>query len=320
MRVLVAGASGAIGLALIPKLVAAGHSVVGITRSPGKRASISALGAGVAVADALDEAQILKVTEDARPEVIVHELTDLGAATDLRHFDRTFRVTNLLRTRGLDYLLEAGRKMGVKRFVAQSYCGWPYERVGAPIKSESDPLDPHPPAEMIAALDAIRYLENTLRSENSLQGVVLRYGSFYGPGTGLTGEAVAKAIIHRRFPVIGDGGGWWSFVHIDDAATATALAIERGAPGTYNIVDDEPAPAREWIPALARILKARPPLHLPKWLARLLAGEHLVTMMTESRAGSNLKAKRELAWRPQYGSWRQGFEVSLRSSPAVPIP
>jgi nucleoside-diphosphate-sugar epimerase len=301
-------------MSLIPKLIEAGHSVLGVTRTSSKGAAIAALGAEVAVADGLDRSQMRNVTLTANPEVIVHEMTALAAGSDLRHFDGTFKVTNLLRTRGLDHLLQAGREAGVKRFVAQSYCGWPYAREGAAVKSESDPLDPCPPAEMQSTLNAIRHLERTLTTETSLQGVVLRYGTFYGAGTGLLSEPAVKEILRRRFPVIGDGGGWWSFVHIDDAAAATALAVERGSPGIYNVVDDEPAPASEWIPALARILNAPPPRHVPKWLARLLAGEHLVAMMTESRAGSNFKAKREFHWRPRYASWRQGFEASVRTS------
>jgi nucleoside-diphosphate-sugar epimerase len=249
--------------------------------------------------------------------VIVHQMTALGNGGDLRHFDRTFKMTNLLRTQGLDNLLAAARDAGVHRVVAQSFCGWPYAREGTPIKTESEPLDATPPAQMQSSLDAIRYLEGTLTRDASLQGVVLRYGAFYGSDTGVLSEPMIKDVRARRLPLFGDGGGWWSFVQIDDAAAATALSVERGAPGIYNIVDDEPAPAHEWIPALARMLHAPPPRHLPVWLARLLAGEHLVVMMTQSRAGSNAKARQALGWRPQYASWRQGFEATLR--PAEPM-
>ncbi len=308
MRVFIAGATGAVGIRLVERLVSAGHSVVGLTRTPAKQALLTGIGAEAAVADALDRDAVIAAVVAASPDVVVHEVTALGDNIDLRNFDRAFAATNRLRTEGLDILMAAAQRAGARRLVAQSYCGWPYARQGGPVKSEDDPLDPEPPQRMRQTFEAIRYLERTV---TAAEGVALRYGGFYGPGTGALAPSTIDQLRRRRMPLIGDGGGWWSFVHVDDAAAATALAIERAAPGIYNIVDDEPAPVRDWLPALAAIVGARPPLQVPKWLARLLAGEHIVTMMTEVRAGSNAKAKRELGWQPIYPSWRQGFAAAL---------
>ena len=305
MRIFVAGATGAIGHRLVPRLVGGGHSVTGLTRTPAKAGVLRNLGAEPIVADALDQKAIHAAVNIARPDVIVHELTDLTGASDLRHFDRSFANSNRLRTTGTDHLLAAAHENGVKRMVAQSFCGWPYARSGGHVKSEDDPLDPNPPREQSHSLAAIRHLEDAVTKAATPAGVVLRYGAFYGPGTGLLDAATIEQFRKRRMPVIGGGTAWWSFIHIDDAAEATALAVEQGS-GIYNIVDDDPAPVHEWLPAIAAALGAKPPLHVPAWLARLLAGEHLVVMMTESRAGSNAKAKRELGWRPQHPSWRQG--------------
>jgi 2-alkyl-3-oxoalkanoate reductase len=311
MRIFVAGATGSVGRRLVPRLVRAGHAVVGLTRTPAKAASLRDLGAEPAVADALDERTLRAAVAAARPDVIVHELTDLTGASDLRKFDRTFANSNLLRTRGTDHLLAAARDVGVKRFVAQSYCGWPYARSGGNVKSETDPLDPNPPKELQRSLDAIRYLENAVTNATGIDGVVLRYGSFYGNDTGMFDAGFINEIRKRHVPLIGSGAGWWSFLHIDDAAEATVAAIERGR-GVYNVVDDEPTPVREWLPTLADMLGAKPPIHIPAWLARFFAGEHLVGMMTEARAGSNAKAKNELEWRPQHPSWREGFAEIIR--------
>jgi nucleoside-diphosphate-sugar epimerase len=307
MRIFVAGASGAVGRRLVPRLISAGHSVVGLTRTSAKAELIRKLGAEPVVADGLDEKAMRAAVGAAQPDVIVHEMTDLGGI-DLRHFDRSFATSNRLRTEGTDNLIAAAKVAGsVKRFVAQSFCGWPYARTGGAMKSETDPLDPSPPQEFRASLDAIRYLEDSVANVPSLEGLVLRYGAFYGYGTGMFEGAMIDQVAHRRVPLVGSGEGWWSFLHIDDAAEATMLAVERGASGIYNIVDDEPAQAREWLPVLADMLGAKPPFRIPTWLARFVAGEHLVTMMTESRAGSNAKARRELGWAPAYPSWRQGF-------------
>jgi 2-alkyl-3-oxoalkanoate reductase len=313
MRVFVAGATGAVGCRLVPLLVAPGHVVFGMSRSPDKAAAIERTGATAVIADGLDRAAVRAAVLAAKPDVVVHQLTALRGMTDLRKFDRAFAQTNRLRTRGLDNLLAPAREAGTRRIVVQSYCGWPYARTGPPLKSEDEALDPDPPRELRRSLDAIRYLERAATT-SGLDGVVLRYGSFYGPDTGMLSAAALDQVRKRRFPLIGDGNGWWSFLHIDDAAAVAAMAVERGAAGIYNIVDDEPAPAREWLPALARIIGAKPPLHVPAWLGRLLAGEHLVEMMTQARAGSNVKAKRELGWRPLHPSWREGFATEVARS------
>jgi 2-alkyl-3-oxoalkanoate reductase len=314
MRVFLAGVTGAMGRRLLPLLLAAGHSVVGLTRSPVRAETIRRAGGEAAVGDALDRAAVVAAVTGARPDVIVHQMTALGGANDLRRFDRSFALTNRLRTQGLDNLLAAARQAATARLVAQSFCGWPYAREGGPIKSEDDPLDPAPPPALRRTLEAIRYLERAVTGSPGVEGVVLRYGAFYGPATGLFDGPLADQLRRRRVPLIGNGNGWWSFVHIDDAAAATAAAIERAAPGVYNIVDDAPAPVREWLPTLALMLGARPPRNVPTWLARIAVGEPIVTMMTEVRAGSNAKARRELAWRPVRASWRQGFAAVLAQS------
>ena len=246
---------------------------------------------------------------EAEPEVIVHELTALSGDFDLRHFERTFAETNRLRTEATDHLLAAGRAVGVKRFVAQSYAGWPAERTGGPVKNEDDPLDHTPPETVRSTLEAILYLESAVTGAGWTEGVVLRYGGFYGPGTSLDAEGgeMTEALRKRKFPVVGNGAGVWSFVHIEDAADATVAAIERGRRGIYNIVDDEPAPVSEWLPAVANAVGARAPRHVPRWLGRMLAGEAATVMMTEVRGASNAKAKRELGWEPKHRSWRDGF-------------
>ncbi len=287
-------------------MVGKGHSVVGLTRTPAKTGVLRELGAEPVVADALDEKAIHAAVVAARPDVIVHQLTDLKGALDLRKFDRTFASSNRLRTAGTDYLLAAARDCGAKRIVAQSFCGWPYAREGGYVKTEDDPLDPNPPQEFRGTLDAIRHLEHAVTTTPGIAGVALRYGGFYGPGTGVFDPVTIEQIRKRRMPLIGRGTAWWSFLHIDDAAQATALAIERGC-GIYNIVDDDPAPVHDWLVALAAMLGAKPPFRVPAWLGRLAAGQHIVLMMTQSRAGSNARARRELGWSPRYSSWRQGF-------------
>jgi nucleoside-diphosphate-sugar epimerase len=306
MRVFVAGATGAIGRQLVPRLVAAGHEVHGITRYESKQSMLEELGAVPMVADALDPDQVAEAVARARPDVIVHQLTAIGAV-DMRHFDRDFALTNRLRTEGTDHLLSAGQAVGVRRFVAQSN-STPYARTGAAVKREEDPLDPTPAREMRGMVAAIRHLEEAVLGADWTEGIVLRYGGFYGPGTSMApGEQLPEMIRKRKFPLVGDGGGVWSFIHVADAAEATVAAIEHGGRGVYNIVDDDPAPVSEWLPALAALVGARPPIRVPAWLGRLFAGEHLVSMMTEVRASSNAKARRELGWQPAHPSWRQGF-------------
>ncbi|MGA9370948.1 MAG: NAD(P)-dependent oxidoreductase [Solirubrobacterales bacterium] len=313
MRIFVAGATGALGRQLLPRLTERGHEVTGMTRTDSKAALIEELGAAPAVADALDAEQVARAVAEADPEVIVHEMTALSGGIDMRHPDRAFETTNRLRTEGTDHLLAAGRAVGIDRFVAQSFTGWPYERTGGPIKDEDAPLDPHPLSSMRKTFDAIRYLERTVSGAEWTTGVVLRYGGFYGPGTSLwTGGEHLEPILQRKFPVVGNGEGIWSLIHIEDAATATVAAIEHDKRGIYNVVDDEPARVREWLPKLAEMLGAPPPRRVPKWVGRLFAGKPGVIMMTEMRGASNAKAKRELSWEPRYPSWREGFKLLAR--------
>jgi nucleoside-diphosphate-sugar epimerase len=318
MRVFVAGATGAIGKRLVPLLVEAGHSVTGMTRSETKAAAIRSAGADAVVADALDSNAVESAVKRARPEVIVHELTAIPAAFDIRRFAEQFAPTNLLRTKGTDHLLAAAQLAGTRRFVAQSYTGWPYARAGGPVKTEADPLDPKPPSAMRDTLRAIQHLESAVLQAHGIDGVILRYGGFYGPGNAIgEGGIMVREVRRRRVPIIGGGTGVWSFIHIDDAARATLAAVERGKPGIYNIADDEPAPVSEWLPALARLLGAKPPRRLRAWLGRLAVGEHGVVMMTQIRGASNQKAKSELAWRPIWTTWRDGFQSGLSDTAAA---
>jgi nucleoside-diphosphate-sugar epimerase len=308
VKILVAGATGALGRKLVPLLVTRGHEVVGLTRSPSKREAVRGLGATPVVLDALDGDAVARAVGAAGPEVIVHELTALAGGVDLRRFDRAFAATNRLRTEGTDHLLAAGRAVGIRRFVAQSYAGWPSAREGGPVKTEEDPLDPAPAAAMRETHAAIRHLEEVVVGAGWTEGVVLRYGGLYGPGTSMSRDGEHVGLIRRRrFPVVGDGAGVWSFVHVEDAAEATVAAVERGRRGIYNIVDDDPAPVAEWLPAVARGLGARPPRHVPLRVGRLLAGEAAAVMMTQVRGASNTKAKRELGWTPGHPSWREGI-------------
>ena len=313
MRIFVAGASGALGSRLVPLLVGRGHDVVGTTRHAGKADLVRALGAQAAVLDPLDHDQVLAALADAKPDVVVHELTALSGPPDLRNIDRYFAMTNRLRTAGLDSLLEAARAVGARRMVAQSFTGWPNARTGNAPKTEDDPLDPHPATATRETFAAIRHVDETMRDARGIEGISLRYGAFYGPGNTLgRNGATLEMIRKRRLPIVGGGTGVWSFVHIDDAALATALAIEgAGTPGVYNIVDDEPAPVYEWLPYLAAQVGAKPPIRLPAWLVRPLIGEPGVRAMTVVRGSSNAKARRELGWQPRYASWREGFRDGL---------
>jgi nucleoside-diphosphate-sugar epimerase len=305
MHIFLAGATGALGRALVPKLLERGHTVTGTTRSAAKADALRALGATPVIVDGLDRDAVVAAVAATRPDAIVHEMTALSGLADVRHIERSFADTNRLRVEGTDNLLAAARAAGVERVVAQSFAGWPYARAGGPVKSEDDPLDPAPPAQLRSSLDAIRHLESAVTGAG---GVVLRYGGFYGPGTGIApGGDQWQTVRARKFPVVGDGGGVWSFVHIDDAASATVAALERYTPGEiYNVVDDEPAPVREWLPALASSIGARPPRHVPRFVGRLM-GEHVVAMMCEIRGASNAKARAVLEWTPAWPSWRQGF-------------
>jgi 2-alkyl-3-oxoalkanoate reductase len=311
MRVFLAGAGGAIGRYLVPRLIQSGHEVVAMTRSPKKVDALRDAGAYPVVADGLDRAAVLAAVTGAEPEVVVHQMTALtDLAGNMRHFDDEFAVTNELRTKGTDHLLEAARAAGARRLVVQGYSGWPSVREGGPVKTEDDPLDPDPPAAMRRTLEAFRYMERTVLSSPDVEGVVLRYGGFYGTLQDMPPEMIAM-IRKRRFPVVGNGAGVWSFVHLDDAAAATVAALDHGAPGIYNVVDDDPAPVAEWLPTMADALGAKPPRHVPAWLGRLAAGEAGLSMMTKVRGSSNAKAKRELGWRPRYASWRDGFREAF---------
>jgi 2-alkyl-3-oxoalkanoate reductase len=317
MKVFVAGASGAMGKRLVPQLLAGGYEVVALTRSAGKARELHALGAEPVVADALDRTAIMQAVMRAEPEVVIHQLTGLAGATSFRNFDKEFALTNRLRTEGTNHLLAAARAAGVRRFIAQSYGNWNYARTGSGLKTEDDALDPSPPRNQRRSLAAIRHLEEAVVGAG---GIALRYGNFYGPGTGvaLDGDIVAQ-VRKRRFPIVGDGAGVWSFVHMDDAATAAIDAIERGEPGIYNIADDEPAPVAAWLPALAEAVGAKPPRRVPVWLGRLAAGDVGVSMMTRIRGTSNAKARRELGFVPRYPSYREGFARGLGDVP-VPSP
>jgi nucleoside-diphosphate-sugar epimerase len=308
MKILVAGATGAVGTQLVPRLVAHGHEVWGTTRTPSKQAVLSDLGATPMVADALDADAVSRVVAQAQPDVIVHELTALSGAMEMRKPDRDFALTNRLRTEATDHLLAAGRAVGVQRFVAQSFAGWPFARRGGPVKTEDDPLDTTPASTMRETLAAIRHLEEAVADAGWTEGIVLRYGGFYGPGTSLgPGGEHVDLLRQRKFPVVGGGGGVWSFVHIEDAADATVAAVEHGRRGIYNVVDDDPAPVAEWLPVAADAVGARPPRHVPRWLGRLVAGEAATIMMTEIRGASNAKARETLGWEPAHPSWREGF-------------
>lgn len=308
MRVLVAGATGVVGKQLVPQLIAAGHQVTATTRSPGKADGLRAAGANVAVVDGLDAVGIGEAVARAEPEVVIHQMTALGAGFDLRHPDTTFAKTNQLRTRGLDHLLAAAQAAGARRVIAQSYTGWDNVRTGGPVKTEDDPLDPDPPQAMRPTLEAIRYLEHAVLT-SPMEGIALRYGNLYGPGAS---DLLVGMIKRRQVPVIGNGAGIWPWVHVQDAASAAVAALERGT-GIYNIVDDDPAPVSDWLPALAAAVGAKKPFKVPAWLGRLAASETAVVMMTQVRGSSNAKAKRELRWELAWPTWRDGFTRGLHT-------
>jgi nucleoside-diphosphate-sugar epimerase len=320
MKVFVAGATGVLGRALVPQLVARGHEVVGMTRSASKQDLLRSLGARPFVADALDPDAVAQAVASAEPEVIVHQLTALSgplSARDARRPDRSLAatMTNRLRTEATDHLLAAGRAVGARRFVAQSFGAFRFAHTGGRVLTEAEPFDPNdPPAALRTVQAGYLYLEQAVTTIEWGEGLALRYGGFYGPGTSVSlapDAEMAGPIRKRRFPIVGDGGGVWSHVHVEDAAAATAAAVDHGKPGIYYVVDDDPAPVREWLPVLAGALGAKPPRRVPRWLARLLAGEAATVMMTEAKGASNAKAKRELGWQLRYPSWRQGFAQGL---------
>jgi nucleoside-diphosphate-sugar epimerase len=300
MRVFVAGSSGAIGTRLVPQLIEAGHEVIGTSTSPAGADRLRTLGAEAAVLDLLDREAVRRAVLGSSPDAIVSEATALRDARFSRNLDRSFGQTNRLRTEGTDALLAAAWEAGVPRFITQSFASMRYAREGGPVKTEEDPLDPEPPEGAAETFAAMRYLDETVTGAG---GIVLRYGGFYGAEN----DGLIEPVRKRQFPIVGDGGGVFSFVHLDDAAAATVLALGHDGPAIYNVVDDEPAPVREWLPAMAEALGAKPPRHFPVWLARLVAGEGAVMIGTKGRGASNAKAKRELGWTLRYPTWRQGF-------------
>ena len=314
MRIFIAGGTGAVGVRMVPLLVAAGHEVYGSTRHDAGCKALAGMGATGIVMDPLDAQSVHDAVAKAEPEVVVHQLTALGGLSgNLKKWDQDFAMTNRLRTEGTDHLLAASRAAGVRRFVAQSFGGgWTYERTGGWVKDESTPMITDPGKEARGALAAIRHLEEAVTAASDLEGLVLRYGNFYGPGNAASREgAIGELLRAGKMPVVGGGTGVWSFVHIDDVGAATAAAVERGAPGIYNIVDDEPAPVNQWMPFLAEQVGGRNPMRLPAWLARPLIGEFGVALMTSVRGSSNAKAKRELGWTPSYATWREGFRTGI---------
>ena len=304
MHVFIAGGTGALGTRLVRQLVERGHQVTATTRDPAKTAGLEGLGAHAVVVDGLDSAGVGEAVATAEPDAVVHQMTALSGGINPKHFDRSFATTNRLRTEGLDHLVAAAEASGVRQIVAQSFTGWPNIRSGGWVKDEEDPLDPEPPKAQRESLAAIRHLEETVQKAD---GTVLRYGGFYGDAS----DAMIPVVRKRQFPLVGGGTGYMSWVHLDDAARATVLALEQEARGVFNIVDDEPAPASEWLPYLAECVGAKPPLRLPVWVARLVAGDVAVSMLTRTRGSSNARAKRELGWELRWPSWREGFRDGL---------
>jgi 2-alkyl-3-oxoalkanoate reductase len=313
MRVFVAGASGAIGTRLVPQLIDRGHDVVATFRKPANAERLRALGAEPVALDLLDARAVREAVLAAEPDAIAHEATALGDAVWSRNFDKVFAGTNALRTKGTDALLAAAREAGVRRFVAQSFASYRYLREGGPVKTEDDPLDPTAPGNALESWAAMDYLDKAV---TDFGGIVLRYGVFYGAAN----DGLVEPVLKRQYPIVGDGGGITSWIHLEDAAAATVLALDQDGPAIYNIVDDAPAPVREWLPVVVGALSAKPPRRFPTWLARLFAGEAAVVMGTTARGASNAKAKRELGWTLRYPSWRQGFPVVYARSAASPAP
>ena len=306
MRVLVAGAGGVVGVRLVPQLVARGHHVTATTTHSDKVETLRALGAEAIVMNGLDATSVREAVLSAQPDAVIHQMTALSGKPDIKHLDRWLAVTNELRTTGTRHLLAAAEAAGVERFIAQSFTGWTNSRTGGALKTEDDPLEDDPAKDQVKSLAAIRFLEGAVL-EAPLKGVTLRYGSLYGPAAS---DVLMAAVRARQWPIVGDGAGVWSWLHVDDAAAATVAALERASCGLYNIVDDDPAAVADWLPYLAKVADAKPPLRAPVWLARVLIGDVGVRWMTEARGASNEKAKHELAWQPAYRSWREGFTAT----------
>ena len=310
MRVFVAGGSGVLGRRLVPQLVERGHHVTATTTSAAKVGLLEQLGAEAVVMDGLDAASVGHAVASAEPEAIIHQMTAINPAhagkPDIKHPDQWFAGTNRLRVEGTDHLLAAAQAQGVTRFLAQGYASWNGLREGGWVKTEEDPLDTFEGTATAPVMAAMKHVEDAVTAYG---GTVLRYGALYGPGA--TDDQV-EMVRKRQYPLVGRAQGYSSWIHLDDAASATVLALELGATGVFDIVDDDPAPASEWLPYLAKVAGAKPPLRVPVWLARIAAGDQAVMMMTEGRGFSNAKAKRELGWTLRYPSWRQGFEEGLR--------
>jgi nucleoside-diphosphate-sugar epimerase len=318
-KVFIAGANGAVGQRMVPRLIKHGYEVTAMVRSLDKVGQARALGAKTVVADALNRDEVMRAVAQAKPDVVIHQLTALSRIKNFKKFDNDFAMTNRLRTESTDYLIAAAQEAGATRFLAQSYGGWTYERTGDALKTEESAFDPNPPANQRKSLEAIRYLEDKTVNAKGMTGIAFRYANFYGPGTSFDSRtgSVTELVRKHQLPLLGDAAGVWSFIHLDDVASAAIAGIERGHAGIYNIVDDDPAPTSVWIPELARILGAKKPMHMPVWLGRLFIGEVGVSMMTQIRGVSNEKAKRELEWMPQYKSWRDGFRRGIGD---LPIP
>lgn len=308
MKIFIVGGTGVVGKNLIPLILESGHEVVALTRSAEKAIELEKQGVKIKIADPLDSNQLISVIEEAKPEIIIHQLTALKQAVNFKKLDEEFVMTNRFRTEVTDTILTGARLVGAKRVIVQSFCGWPYAPTGGPIKTEEDPLDINPPASFRKTLASIKYLEDAVRKTNDIQVLALRYGLFYGPGTRIAKSSfIVEQIRQRKMPIVGNGRGIWSFIHIKDVAQATLFAISKGEPGIYNVVDNEPAPVSTWLPFLSEIVGAKSPKNIPAWIAKFAIGEGGVFMMTKIRGGSNEKIKREFGWQPIFPSWRQGF-------------
>lgn len=312
MRILLAGASGAIGRTLIPLLVEQQHEIFGLFRNPAHRDLVQSLGATPVVADVFDGQAVAARFEEIRPQAVINQLTAIPARLDLRHFERDFELTNRLRTEGTRNLSSAAVRVGVERFISQSFAGWPYARRGITLKTEEDDLDPTPAPQMKTTFDALEMMEHIVLREKGFNGIVLRYGPFYGPHSSIAKDGtMVEDIRHHKVPIVGQGTGVFSFIHLYDAATATVAALTKAQHGIYNIVDDDPAPVVDWLPYLAQCVGAPAPRHVPNWLAKMLIGEHVVAMMNDIRGVSNAKARKELQWAPKWSSWKEGFREGL---------
>jgi nucleoside-diphosphate-sugar epimerase len=316
MKVFIEGASGVLGRQLIPLLVADGHDVVALTRSREKAEDLHELGAEPLVGDGLDRTAVTRAVREAEPEVVIHQMTGLSSVTSFENLDRELAATNRLRTEGTDILLEAARGAGARRAIVQSYGLWSFPEAEGRAATEEDTPDPDPPATLADTVGAVRYVESTVPAADGIEGLALRYGLFYGPETGLSADgALTEAVRQGQWPIVGDGAGAYSFIHVEDAATATLAALERGAAGIYNVADDEPAPAAVWVAGLAEMLGAEPPKRVPEEVALPVAGEYPVYLSTRLSGLSNEKAKRELGWSPRYATWREGFQSMLADTP-----